>query len=82
MQEEQMNDTASMVSARRPSRVSILKSARASALLGDTRGAGLVEYIILVGLIALAALAGFQYFGTQVNTKARNLGDRVTNEIP
>jgi pilus assembly protein Flp/PilA len=79
MQEEPMNDKATMVKARRPS---ILKSARASALFGDTRGAGLVEYIILVGLIALAALAGFQYFGTQVNTKARKLGDRVTTEIP
>jgi Flp pilus assembly pilin Flp len=51
------------------------------ALHADARGAGLVEYVILVGLIALTALAGFRYFGTQVNTKARDLGDRVTNEI-
>jgi Flp pilus assembly pilin Flp len=51
------------------------------ALHADARGAGLVEYIILVGLIALAALAGFQYFGSSVNTKARQLGDRVQNEI-
>jgi Flp pilus assembly pilin Flp len=51
-------------------------------LLSDTRGAGLVEYIILVGLIALAALAGFSYFGSSVNTKARHLGDRVNTEIP
>lgn len=72
-----MNEKATIVS--RPWN---LKSARLAALLGDTRGAGLVEYIILVGLIALAALAGFQYFGTQVNTKARNLGDRVQSEIP
>jgi Flp pilus assembly pilin Flp len=51
-------------------------------LVSDTRGAGLVEYIILVGMIALAALAGFSYFGSSVNTKARSLGDRVQNEIP
>jgi pilus assembly protein Flp/PilA len=57
-------------------------SIRLRLLLSDTRGAGLVEYIILVGLIALAALAGFQYFGSSVNSKARNLGDRVQNEIP
>lgn len=61
---------------------SLSKSPRVSALLADTRGAGLVEYIILVGLIALAALAGFSYFGSSVNSKARHLGDRVQNEIP
>lgn len=57
-------------------------AARRPTLVSDTRGAGLVEYIILVGLIALAALAGFSYFGSSVNTKARSLGDRVQNEIP
>lgn len=64
------------------SKVSLIKSPRLRALFADTRGAGLVEYIILVGLIALAALAGFRYFGSSVNTKARNLGDRVSTEIP
>lgn len=58
-----------------------LSKARLRWFLSDTRGAGLVEYIILVGLIALAALAGFSYFGTSVNNKARSLGDRVQNEI-
>jgi pilus assembly protein Flp/PilA len=57
-------------------------TARRPTLVSDTRGAGLVEYVILVGLIALAALAGFSYFGSSVNTKARSLGDRVQNEIP
>lgn len=51
-------------------------SARPS-LRSDTRGAGLVEYIILVGLIALAAIAGFQAFGTKVNQKAIDLGNEV-----
>lgn len=60
---------------------SLIKSPSLRALLADTRGAGLVEYIILVGLIALAALAGFQYFGASVNGKARELGDRVRDEI-
>jgi len=48
----------------------------------DTRGAGLVEYIILVGLIALSALAGFRTFGTNVNAKATDLGARVTAIVP
>ena len=32
------------------------------------RGAGLVEYALLVALIALAALAGVEVFGGQVDT--------------
>jgi Flp pilus assembly pilin Flp len=48
------------------------------ALGADTRGAGLVEYIILVGLIALLAIAGFETFGTAVNEKAIELGEGVT----
>jgi Flp pilus assembly pilin Flp len=47
------------------------------SLREDTRGAGLVEYIILVGVIALLALAGFRTFGSDVNTKAIDLGSRV-----
>ncbi len=36
---------------------------------GDTRGANLVEYIILVGVIALIAIAGFKIFGAKVRGK-------------
>jgi Flp pilus assembly pilin Flp len=56
-------------------RTSFLESRK--TLLSDTRGAGLVEYIILVGLIALVAISGFEYFGDKVNTKAEDLGDDV-----
>ena len=38
-------------------------------LRGDTRGANLVEYIILVGVIALIAIAGFKMFGGKVRAK-------------
>ena len=38
-------------------------------LVKDTRGANLVEYIILVGVIALIALVGFRAFGSAVNAK-------------
>ena len=37
--------------------------------LKDTRGANLVEYIILVGVVALIALAGFKIFGNKVRQK-------------
>jgi pilus assembly protein Flp/PilA len=39
------------------------------ALLKDTRGANLVEYIILVGVVALIALAGYRIFGASVTAK-------------
>jgi Flp pilus assembly pilin Flp len=63
-----MNDTRSNAASSSP---------RKPRLLTDTRGAGLVEYIVLVGLVALAAIMGFQTFGGQVNDKAIDLGERV-----
>jgi len=42
---------------------------RTKKLLQDTRGANLVEYIILVGVIALIAIAGFKMFGSKVTDK-------------
>lgn len=47
------------------------------SLLAHTEGAGLVEYIILVGLIALATIQGFRTFGDTVNERAEGLGQRV-----
>ena len=38
-------------------------------LLRDARGAGLVEYILLVGLIGLVAIAGFSKFGKSILDK-------------
>ena len=45
--------------------------------LKDTRGANLVEYIILVGVVALIALAGFKIFGQKVNDKIKQQSDTV-----
>ena len=41
----------------------------AQKIVGDRRGANLVEYIILVGVIALIAIAGFKMFGSKVRGK-------------
>jgi len=46
-------------------------------LVKDTRGANLVEYIILVGVIALIALAGFKMFGTKVLNKVKDQAGKV-----
>jgi len=47
-------------------------------LARDTRGAGFVEYIILVGVVALFCIAGYQYFGGKVTDKIKAQGDLVT----
>jgi Flp pilus assembly pilin Flp len=46
-------------------------------LLTDTRGANIVEYIILVGVVALIAIAGFKIFGTSVEAKITEQGGAV-----
>lgn len=43
----------------------------------DSRGANLVEYIILVGIIALVAIAGFNLFGKKVNKKVDEQAQKV-----
>lgn len=47
-------------------------------LIKDTRGANLVEYIILVGVIALIALAGFKIFGAKVMNKIQAQANKVS----
>jgi len=47
-------------------------------LAKDTRGANLVEYIILVGVVALIALVGFKIFGQNVQTKVNEQANAVT----
>lgn len=49
------------------------------SLLRDTRGANLVEYIILVGVIALIAIAGFKAFGNRVNDKVNEQAGSVSS---
>ena len=43
----------------------------------DNRGANLVEYIILVGVVALIALAGFKTFGSKVWDKSQKQAESV-----
>jgi Flp pilus assembly pilin Flp len=44
---------------------------RREPLAGDERGANVVEYIVLVAVIALGALAGYRAFGKQLDAKLR-----------
>ena len=51
-------------------------------LVQDTRGANLVEYMMLVGLIAIIAIAGFSKFGTSVKDKIEKQAGKVESDIP
>jgi pilus assembly protein Flp/PilA len=48
------------------------------AMIRDTKGANLVEYIILVGVIALIAIAGFKTFGGKVQDKVNEQAGSVS----
>jgi Flp pilus assembly pilin Flp len=47
-------------------------------LIRDTNGAGFVEYIILVGLVALACITAYTTFGSDVKAKVNEQGAAVT----
>jgi Flp pilus assembly pilin Flp len=64
-----MNKTATILSS--------LRNNQIHRFVGDTRGANLVEYIILVGVIALIAIAGFKVFGTKVQAKIEEQSSSV-----
>ena len=49
------------------------------ALLRDQRGAGMTEYIILVGVIAMLAIVAFRFFGSSVSSKINQQAGTVNN---
>ena len=48
----------------------------------DTRGANLVEYLLMVGLVALAVIGAFRVFGEKVKNKITDQGNTVESAIP
>jgi pilus assembly protein Flp/PilA len=53
--------------------------ARLAVAVRDTRGASLVEYLVVVGLVALFALAGWRSFGQRIDDKAAAQAACVTS---
>lgn len=45
----------------------------------DERGATLVEYVMLAGLVAIGAFAAFRTFGTNVSTAVTTQGTTVSS---
>lgn len=54
-----------------------LKLRKLQELARDTRGAGFVEYIILVGLVALFCIVAYQAFGDAVSAKVQEQAGKV-----
>ena len=54
-----------------------MRKSSLSKLLSSTRGAGFVEYIILVGLVALFCIAAYQAFGDAVTDKVNEQAEEV-----
>jgi len=48
------------------------------SLKHDTRGAAFMEYVVLVGLIAIVCIAAYQAFGSAIGTKVQQFGTTVT----
>lgn len=46
-------------------------------LARDKKGATLMEYLMLAGLVAIAAFAGFKLFGTNVQTAINGQAETV-----
>jgi len=54
-----------------------IKIRKLQELARDTRGAGFVEYIILVGLVALFCIVAYQAFGGAVSAKVQQQAGKV-----
>jgi len=52
---------------------------RTRDILRDTRGANMVEYIIIVGLVAFIAILGFQRFGGAISNKITGQSNDIGN---
>ena len=57
----------------------VLKTWLQTKLAKDERGANLVEYILLVALIALAVIAAVIFLRGQVSSKFNETGSKLSN---
>ena len=47
----------------------------------SSQGQGLTEYILLVALIAIAAIAAVKYFGRTASDSFKSAGDQIANQV-
>jgi len=48
-------------------------------VLGDERGANLVEYLLLLSLIAIAVIGAVLFFGAQLSPKYNQAGSQLSS---
>jgi Flp pilus assembly pilin Flp len=51
-------------------------------LIDDTRGSHLVEYLVLVGVIALLSIPAFRHFGNDAGNTVKDQGTLVEGLLP
>jgi pilus assembly protein Flp/PilA len=56
----------------------ITKRLGINRLVKDERGANMVEYIILVGIVAILAIVAFRYFNSSIKDKVNEQADTVS----
>ena len=49
-------------------------------VLGKVRGQGMTEYLVILGLIAIAAIAAFSFFGQTVRSQVAGMAKEVGGE--
>ncbi len=54
-----------------------LWAAYQSRFLADEEGASMVEYALLIALIAMVVIAGAVFFGTELSEKFSEVGDTM-----
>ena len=47
----------------------------------NQKGQGVMEYLILTGLIGIFCLAAVKKFGKSINTRINNMNDKIQKEI-
>ena len=62
-------------------RGSVMRPAR-SDFIADTRGSHLVEYLILVGVVALLSIPAFAHFGKHVGKTVKEQGTLTQGLLP
>ncbi|MCX5866455.1 MAG: hypothetical protein NT009_03090 [Proteobacteria bacterium] len=53
---------------------------RLNKFLRDEEGQGMTEYILIVLLIAIVAIAAFKYFGKKVGTTVKDAANTLSDE--
>jgi Flp pilus assembly pilin Flp len=73
------NRTSTLADERKPFPMKLRTQKRMRDILRDTRGANMVEYIIIVGLVAFIAILGFQRFGGAISAKVNGQSNDIGN---